>query len=93
MQFHDAYDDGWQNAGLGLFVVSQLCAEGGRFSIVSGNSRVSVSKAGSVASLAAFFGTAIRMQLDSVSDRDINAFIDRILPAPTRKGRSSLWPP
>ena len=93
LQFREAYDDGWQNAGLGLFIVSKLCAEGGSFSIVSGNCSLSLSKSGTGASLADFAGTAVRMKLESVSDRDINTFIDRILPKGAKTGRSGLWPP
>jgi hypothetical protein len=93
MQFRDADGDGWQNAGLGLFVVSKLCAEAGQFSIISGDTCLTLNKAGLSTSRTDFHGTAIRMRLDTVADSDINAFIDRILPQDPRKSRSSLWPP
>jgi hypothetical protein len=91
MKFRDAYADEWANAGLGLFVVSQLCAEGGQFSIVSGKSCLCIRRSGTTTYPTDFAGTAVRMRLDSVADSDINAFIERVLPATQARGRSALW--
>ena len=89
---HDAYPDEWTNAGLGLFVVSRLCAEGGVFSIASGKACAHVTGAGVSTARTDFPGTAIRMKLDTVADDDINKFIDRILPLGTSgtRFRSSI---
>jgi len=84
---HDAYADEWQNAGLGLFVVSRLCAEGGVFSIASGKACAHVTEAGVSTVRTDFPGTAIRMKLDTVADEDINKFIDRVLPLGTSETR------
>jgi hypothetical protein len=90
MTFRDAYSDGWENAGLGLFVVSKLCAEGGTFSIASGTACRHLTNTVGVTALAKFPGTAIRMKLNTFADDDINKFIYRILPADFGRNRSRV---
>ncbi|MES2803279.1 MAG: ATP-binding protein [Bdellovibrionota bacterium] len=56
-------DDPWTNSGLGLYITSRICQEGGSFSIFSGDYGLQKSKSPSRLFACTFKGTGIRLQI------------------------------
>jgi len=67
--------DFWQNSGYGLYVVSRLCGHGGKFTICSGDTALSLKPKRKEYRTARFQGTALRIDL---SLRDFKSSSDTI---------------
>jgi len=75
----DAYGDPWANTGYGLYITSNLCAQGGVFQIASGTTVLQLSKTRRKTLPTRVEGTAVRLQLQTTNSRDLRSMILRIL--------------
>lgn len=74
----DPYD-AWQNSGYGLYAVSRLCGHGGKFSLISGDTGLSLKPESKGYHEASFQGTALRIILSSKEIPNLQAALSRVI--------------
>jgi anti-sigma regulatory factor (Ser/Thr protein kinase) len=74
----DPYD-GWQNSGYGLFAVSRLCGHGGKFTICSGDTALSLKPEKKEYHPASFQGTALRIILSAKEVKNARSALAAIM--------------
>lgn len=80
----------WANSGFGLYVVSELCRQGGSFTIVSGEAGFQVSKEKRSWVSATHEGTAIRLVMNTENLRSIAAALALIVSRGERIAKTIL---
>ncbi len=73
-----SYDDPWANSGFGLFVLSQLCARGGNFFIVSGKGGLLIGQGSEHIVETQYSGTAVRLVLSTDEIGGLSESLKRI---------------
>ncbi|CAG0949972.1 hypothetical protein ANAEL_00013 [Anaerolineales bacterium] len=82
----DPYD-GWQNSGYGLFAVSRLCGHGGKFTICSGDTALSLKPDKKEYHQASFQGTALRIILSATEVKNAKSILAEIIKEGDRQAK------
>jgi anti-sigma regulatory factor (Ser/Thr protein kinase) len=79
--------DGWQNSGYGLFAVSRLCGHGGKFTICSGDTALSLKPDKKEYHPSSFQGTALRIILSAVEVKNAKTMLAEIMKEGDRQAK------
>ncbi|MFN8414068.1 MAG: ATP-binding protein [Anaerolineales bacterium] len=69
----------WQNSGFGLFAVSRLCGHGGKFTICSGDTTLTLKPNEKVYHPASYQGTALRIILSAKEIENSKSLLPKIM--------------